>query len=1060
MVGLALKAAHWWRALGVRERQAACASLPLLDELTADRRLHRWRVLFPFLDEQAPHAISVIHGLTPDVLMAIPDEPPADLARPAASWFEELEGVWWDTPPHGPQGSELGGLLNLAAPWINRARTRLEAELARVLDGTSDALDASSCIGFATNALPELLVPVIGRTLVLELHICRLRGQLEGGTPSARFRNFSERLLQPDQAVAILREYPVLARLIAEVLARWVNVSSELFARLHADWSDLAATFGRGRPAGLLEAVTWHRGDLHRGGRAVAFVRTTTGVRFVYKPRSLAIDVQVQGLLEWTNARGSHPPFATLGILDRGSYGWVEFVESRGCDSAEEVRRFYERQGAYLSLLHALAATDIHFENLIACGEHPFLVDVETLFHPSTRPTGGLLPDPATGALRASVLRVGMLPYPSFAGGLEEGIDLSALGGAAGQRPPFAVPGWQDIGTDEMRILESRPLTTERSNRPTLAGRPVDACDYRDSFVTGFEAMYRLLSDRRDELLAPDGPLARFAGAETRVVLRPTVVYASLRQASYHPDALRDAIDRDALFGWLWVSTPEHRPLDTVVAAEARELRDGDIPRFATRPESRDIITRDGSCIADALDESGMMMVRRKLEAFNEVDLERQSWIVRATLTPELPNPAARRIRVATDAATPAPSELIEGAVRIGERLARAVVRDGGRVSWIARTRHGVGRLTITPVGAALYDGLAGIALFCAHLGESTGRAEFASLARDALDTARDLSTRLASCGAFDGEAGLVYVLAHLGHLWSEGALFDEARQRSIGVIRRALDERAFDVIGGAAGCLAALLALHAVQPSDELLNDAIAIGDRIVRDSVRTSRGCAWASPIASSAPLTGFGHGAAGIGWALAELFPWSLVPAHRRAALDAFAYEHSLYSHEQHNWPDLRRVRDATEQRFGLAWCHGAPGILLARLCAARRLDAPHLVAEAGDALHHLDATFGWGHGLCHGDLGNLETLREAAAFHATPEWRERHRQHLSRTLRSGLHNGWLLDGSDGGFEAPGLMTGLAGIGWGLLRAVAPDVVPCVLRLAPPVESRGAADRASVE
>ena len=52
------------------------------------------------------------------------------------------------------------------------------------------------------------------------------------------------------------------------------------------------------------------------------------------------------------------------------------------------MRRFYHRQGALLALLYVLDGTDMHYENLIAVGEQPVLVDVETLFHPSHAPAG------------------------------------------------------------------------------------------------------------------------------------------------------------------------------------------------------------------------------------------------------------------------------------------------------------------------------------------------------------------------------------------------------------------------------------------------------------------------------------------------------------------------------------------------------------------------------------------------------------------------------------------------------------------------------------------------
>src|SRR6266849_4245137 len=96
----------------------------------------------------------------------------------------------------------------------------------------------------------------------------------------------------------------------------------------------------------------------------------------------MAVDRHFQDLLDWANAQGVSPPFRTLRILDEGDYGWVEFVSAVTCVSAEELKRFYRRQGGYLALLYLVHATDFHFENLIAAGEHPVLIDLESLFHP------------------------------------------------------------------------------------------------------------------------------------------------------------------------------------------------------------------------------------------------------------------------------------------------------------------------------------------------------------------------------------------------------------------------------------------------------------------------------------------------------------------------------------------------------------------------------------------------------------------------------------------------------------------------------------------------------
>jgi lantibiotic modifying enzyme len=132
----------------------------------------------------------------------------------------------------------------------------------------------------------------------------------------------------------------------------------------------------------------------------------------------------------------------------------------------------------------------------------------------------------------------------------------------------------------------------------------------------------------------------------------------------------------------------------------------------------------------------------------------------------------------------------------------------------------------------------------------------------------------------------------------------------------------------------------------------------------------------------------------------------------------------------------------------WCHGAPGIGLARLCSLRHLDDEAIRAEIDTALQTtLAKGFGGNHSLCHGDLGNLELLLQASQVLAEPQWHAQVDRIAAIILESISRDGWLC-GTPLGVESPGLMTGLAGIGYGLLRLAEPTRVPCVLVLAPPV------------
>jgi len=91
------------------------------------------------------------------------------------------------------------------------------------------------------------------------------------------------------------------------------------------------------------------------------------------------------------------------------------------------------------------------------------------------------------------------------------------------------------------------------------------------------------------------------------------------------------------------------------------------------------------------------------------------------------------------------------------------------------------------------------------------------------------------------------------------------------------------------------------------------------------------------------------------------------------------------------------------------------------------------------------------LCHGDLGNLDLLLEAADASPDSIWAAKAQQLASGILHSIEQNGWLC-GNPLAVESPGLMTGIAGIGYGLLRCSEPARVPSVLSLAPPLSPLG--------
>lgn len=935
------------------------------------------------------------------------------------------------------------------------------------------------------NTLIPLLLSQASKTLVLELHVARIEGRLQGEKPEERFSDFVRQISQDEARASLFAEYPVLLHLLTSTIDLWTRYALETLDHLCADWADIRGIFSSESDPGLLVEVQAGAGDTHRNGRSVQILRFSSGFCLLYKPRSLAIDGHFQELLAWLNERGAQPPFRLLKLLDRGNYGWCEFVEAVSCNSIHEVRRFYERQGEYLALCYALNMTDCHSENVIASGEYPLLVDLESLFHPHVADEDAA--DDASPALRfldQSVLRVGLLPQWSWSSEESPGVDISGLGNHQGQIMPRPLPGWGDPGTDQMHLIQQPVEMPAKQNRPRLNDQAVHALDHTEDIVTGFTGMYRLLMNARDALL--NEQLPRFAHDEIRVLVRPTRFYALLLAASFHPDLLRDPLEREKFFDRLSQGVEYWPDLARFLPAEREELLRGDIPLFTTFAESHMVFTSDGRPLFDVFRASALDLVWRQVSCMDERDLTRQTWVIRASLATLHMGSAdqpGRTLSSCSSQTPPGRERLLALARAVGERLEELALQNADGASWVGVNLLRENTWGLSPAGMDLYDGVSGIAFFLSYLGAITGEARFTSLARRAFaqihaylalvhEQAEDQNRdRLAvNPGAFDGWGSFLYLLTHLSVLWDEPALLHEAEELVECLPELIARDEHFDILSGSAGCLLSILSLYVVRPSPRVLEVAVQCGDRLLATAQTLPIGVGWVTNR-EEPPLGGFSHGSSGIALSLLKLADASGEARFRRTALAALEFDRSLFLPAQQNWADLRvsstRLSEKAKQsepvrRCMVTWCHGAPGIGLARLAALKQMDDPRVREEIDTAIN---TTMRYGldgnHSLCHGALGNIELLLTAARLLNRHEDQARLKEALARAVGSMQAHG-RVTGVPLGVETPGLMTGLAGIGYELLRLAEPDGVPSLLVLAPPactsVNPRGKGDRGS--
>ncbi len=1011
------------------------------------------------LDSLTEENLLAILGLPPEVYSELLPNPP--------EWLRDLQRLYSsESPPVSPvpddevflQWARQGTnpLLWIAYPLIQEGLRRFREEVRR-LPAEGAPFEPATVERLALPNLFETLKLAVESMMVLELNVARVRGLLRGDQPEERFRSFCESLRQPEVRWSLVQEYPVLFRSLHIRMMNWVDYHLELLGRLSKDWDLICDNLALGMEQVSLTAISAGAGDEHRQGRTVAILEFSSGLKVVYKPHSLSLDVHFGEFLEWVNQSGFEPQFRTLKVLDRGSYGWSEFVSHQPCSSLDEVERFYQRLGGYLAVFHSFKATDMHYENLIAAGEFPVPVDLETIFHPDVEDEI----DPGAGAWQLSVLRVMLLPARSLGSDTQEGIDVSGLGAKSGGYYPAGIAvSWEGAGTDEMRLVHDKPVPMNVvRNRPMLDEQDVVLEDYLEDFLMGFERVYRLMEARCEELRAPGGMLDRFGEDEVRFIARPTITYSTLLVKALHPDNLRNAIDRDQLFDFLWLFPSDLPHFARLVPAELKDLHGGDVPLFIARPNSRDLWTSRGERIPQVFRQTAIEAVRKGLRQLGEEDLALQTRFIRAAIS----STGGEVVRARTTAKQQLSDsrDAMDLARAVGDTLCREAVECESYASWLGLTPVGSREMTwsLQPLEGGFYSGLSGCSFFLAYLGVLTGNQSYSRFARKAINLVRRQLERrragglpLRSLEAYSGSGGMIYTLTHLGVLWQDSSLIDEAKVVAADLPSLIETDRMLDVLGGCAAWIAALAVLNSISPSNQLLDTAVLCGERVLLLQQPQSSGGGWKTEIDASQPLTGFSHGAAGIAWALLKLAAWSGEARFREAAESAIGYERSTFVAEEGNWPDYRswEGKDESKLQFMVAWCHGAAGIGLARMDNLQYMDDSETREEIGIALSKtIKSNFGRNHCLCHGDLGKLDVLLYAAQRIDDSWWRDAGKRLTSETL-AGIAERGPLCGAQSSLASPGFMTGLAGIGYGLLRLACPERVPSVLVLAPPAQA----------
>ncbi len=386
-------------------------------------------------------------------------------------------------------------------------------------------------------------------------------------------------------------------------------------------------------------------------------------------------------------------------------------------------------------------------------------------------------------------------------------------------------------------------------------------------------------------------------------------------------------------------------------------------------------------------------------------------------------------------------------AVSVGDYVSSKAERTDAGSRWST-----IGYFGSSEYSPEVFSGVAGIVLFLADLGRVTGDQIHVGLARDG---ARWIDETMQSDhggigrykGLYSGFSGHGLAMLHAGRAARDDSLIARALRRADALTNTTYG--GFELMYGAAGIGVFLLRCFQETARARYLDEAVSAGEHLLEGADVEGDQRNWLIKLGKTAAYQmGMAHGAAGIGYFLAELYRFTDDERFRDGALGTARWLQASAVHTEHGagWPS--HSGDEESPRF--QWCHGAPGIGLFfgrthditgdDSCRKWAMRCGASTAAAGDVRKNPSQ--------CHGLAGNGELFVELARITGDGEWAGKARKFGSLAAEYGdgdpPNRRWRSD--EPGEYSPDFMLGASGLGHFFLRLARPNQVHMPLMVRP--------------
>ncbi len=590
-------------------------------------------------------------------------------------------------------------------------------------------------------------------------------------------------------------------------------------------------------------------------------------------------------------------------------YGWSYPVQIKEVRKIEDVASYYKGMGVLTTLSYFLKLEDLIFDNIISTNGKIALIDLENSFcleKPTNNAFQFLLSSDVGKKFYNSVINSGIIPRYTVG-------DIFKHGNSDGSL------SIQDIGPNY--------------HIPVLNSEPQQINKHIDSFFSGFDSSFNYFLSNKN-ILIDFIEKCKKQYIKTRILYRPTEVYAKVLKEMFRPYYLTSYSNRDELLNSLYNGTLQGIPKD-VIKSEISQICKFDIPSF------NKVFYRDNAIYDFGMNrvcedaENDYLLIRNIINNSTSDDQHFQSKIIRDTFKIFFDYDPQHIDITAYLREYTSPDETLKSLLQY--LCSRLSINDTG-ISLIDIVSDANNYWQPAVVGPGLSSGLDGIAMVFFTYGYLFDEEEYTEIAVQILNQSygyfktylnedsyfETISPILVSPNHFP--ISILYLNEHFHNVSGQHVIpYQELKNNVSQFIKKNVHRDVFyDFLVGSCGLSFLLYQLYE-KYSDNDWKELFKICVDHIKDNAEYSGEYAFWN-VKNMQKLGGFSHGNSSL--SLSMLLASKLLgkDGYYSVFERALRYDRSLYNAEKNGYLDLRYIE---KDKFSFSWAHGTGGVGLSRL-----------------------------------------------------------------------------------------------------------------------------------